>query len=82
MSSYQDQPYRKARRGGVYWTLIGTANIIDSLVNGNFKALKRDYNCLGDTEHKHVKLAKKELKLASRRLRAVANSINRDGSSG
>lgn len=80
---HQSQPFRDARRKGYAWTLLGTARMLQVVLDTNFEGLRelaRDpgYNTFTAREAKHILGARTELKMCVRRLQAVAKELDRE----
>lgn len=72
-----NQPYRKERRAGLGWNLIGTANLLETVINANLKDVKDryDYNSFTAKELAILLKVKKMMRWQVRALRAVAKSM-------
>lgn len=76
-SSSGPQPFRDARRKGIGWQLVGTANVLQALHDSNLGEVKDqyDYNSFNHKELEALLKVKKMLRWQIKAMRAVARSM-------
>lgn len=75
---HQPRPYSTIRRRAASIMYIGTADVLDSLLK-NFKPMIEldDHNGITEPELRHTRAARAEIRMATRRLRAVGEMMKR-----
>ena len=71
----QAQPYREARRKGLAWTLIGTANTLEAIADNNLRSIDKeddDYNSFTAKEVQVLLKVRRVMYWQVKALRAVA----------
>lgn len=78
----QRQPFREERRYGVAWKMIGTANLLETIIEGNFADVtelqrtgRMDYNLYTAREQRAMEKVVKLMRWQVKALRAVARSM-------
>lgn len=77
MKMGENQPYRKERRAGLGWLMIGTANLLQTVHDANLVDVKKEYNYNSFTAKEHAALLRVKflMRWQIKALRAVAKSM-------